>query len=289
MPSPWEELLSHWLIDLTERGVSATPAGGAEQVTAYCADPSQAERVVAEAQRRWADLASTYRLPSTLPVVVETISEQDWANSWKAYYHPLRIGERLVVKPTWEKWPPADQPEQARPGDLIIEMDPEMAFGTGTHETTRMCLELLQRHLRPGDTVADLGAGSGILSIAAVLLGSGPVRAWELDPVAAQVARRNCARNDVAEQCTVETGDALQALSGHYDLVIANVHTPFLLRLIPRLGDCLRPGGRVILSGASETSHAALLAALAEAGLALLEECHQGEWVALAARATPPR
>ncbi len=289
MPPEWEELLSDWLIELTDRGVSAEPAASMAQVTAYCTSPPQVERVAAEVQRRWAELAPPYELPPTLPVTVETISEEDWAHSWKAYYHALRIGERLVVKPSWETWPPADQPEQAHPDDTVIEMDPEMAFGTGTHETTRMCLELLERYLRPRDTVADVGAGSGILSIAAALLGSGPVRAWEVDPVAAEVAHRNCLRNGVARQCTVETGDALKNLSGRYDLLVANVHTPFLLRLIPRLAEYLRPEGRVILSGASETSRPALLAALAEAGLEVLEESRRGEWLALAATAASLR
>jgi ribosomal protein L11 methyltransferase len=284
VPAEWEELLSDWLIGMTGRGVAAEPAGAAAVVTAYCADSAQAEQVASEARRRWEAFCRDNGLDALLPVAAETISEEDWAASWKAHYHPVRVGGRLVIKPTWEAWPPGNQPQAARPGDLVIELDPEMAFGTGTHETTQMCLELLERHLRPGDTVADFGAGSGILSIAAALLGSGPVQGWELDPVAAEVARRNFERNGVGGNCAVTTGDALEAPAGRYGVVLANVHTPFLLRLIPRLPDCLAASGRAILSGASETTQPALLQALQAAGLETIEEAHRGEWVGVVAR-----
>ncbi len=283
MPAEWEELVSDWLIALTGRGVSAEP-GSAAVVTAYCADPHQADQVVAAVTRRWEEFARENDLDTELRVETETISEEDWATSWKAHYHPLRVGRRLVIKPTWEAWPPEDQPGAARPDDLIIQMDPEMAFGTGTHETTQMCLEVLETHLNPGDTVADIGAGSGILSIAAARLGSGPVRGWEVDPVAVEVAQRNFRRNEVAQRCTVETGNALENLGGKYDVIVANVHTPFLLRLIPRLAGYLQPRGRAILSGTSETSQPALVEALRAAGLEVAEEAHRGEWVAVVAR-----
>ena len=234
-------------------------------------------------QRRWGKFARENGEDGALLVDTGTISEEDWATSWKAHYHPLRIGQRLVIKPSWEVWPPADQPEAACPDDLVIEMDPGMAFGTGTHETTQMCLEALERHLRSGDAVADIGAGSGILSIAAALLGSGPVRGWELDPVAVEVADRNFRRNGVANRCTVEAGEALEMLGGRYDVILTNVHTPFLLRLIPRLPEHLRPGGRAILSGTSETSRPAVLEALQAAGMQVSAEVRRGEWVAIVA------
>jgi ribosomal protein L11 methyltransferase len=284
VPADWEELVTDWVIDLTGRGVAVEPAGGAATVVGYCVDPAQAERVGTEVQRRWEAFCRESGEGEALLVATEAISEEDWASSWKAYFHPLRIGERFVIKPTWEAWPPTAEPEAAREDDLVIEMDPEMAFGTGTHETTQLSLELLERHLRAGDTVADIGAGSGILSIAAALLGSGPVRGWEVDPVATEVAGRNFARNGVAERCTVETGDALETLAGRYDLIVANVHTPFLLRVIPRLRDYLRPGGRVILAGTSETSRPAVVGALREAGLEVVEEAQKGEWAAVVAR-----
>ena len=283
VPADWEELVTEWLVELTGRGVSVEPAGATATVVAYVADPAEAERLVAEVQRHWEEFARENSLDAHLPLAREEISEEDWATSWKAHYHPVRVGQRFVIRPTWEVWPPADDPGAAREDDIVIEMDPEMAFGTGTHETTQLCVELLERYLRPGDTVADIGSGSGILAIAAARLGSGPVRGWEVDPVAAEVARRNFLRNQVADRCTVETGDALETLGGRYDLVVANVHTPFLLRIIPRLPDYLRLGGRVILSGTSETSRPALAEALRAAGLEVLEEAGKGEWAALVA------
>ncbi len=281
MPAVWEELVSEWLIELSGRGVSVEPVGAAVAVTAYFADPRTAETVRAEVQRRWADLPGETAEEASLSLEAGTVCEEDWATSWKAYYHPLRIGRRLVIKPTWETWPLPDQPELATPEDLVIQIDPEMAFGTGTHETTQMCLEALETYLQSGDTVADIGAGSGILSIAAAMLGSGRVHGWEVDPVAVEVAERNFQRNGVGDRCTVYSGDALEQLEGRYQIVIANVHTPFLLRLIPQLPRHLAPGGRAILSGTSETSLPAVREALRSAGLLVSAEAARGEWVAL--------
>ena len=256
------------------------------EVTAYCADPVHAETVTAEALRRWPAFRDAAGLAGELTCRQETIHEEDWAEGWKAYYHPLRVGRRLVIKPSWQSWPPAEDPGAATPEDLIIELDPQMAFGTGTHATTQLCLEALERYVTPGAIVADIGAGSGILSIAAALLGAGSVVAWELDPVGVQVARANCAHNGVAARCTVHAGDALAALEGQFNLIVANVHTQFLLQLVPRLAEHLRPGGQAILSGTTETSLPGLTAALAQAGLALVEQHTREEWAVAVARST---
>ncbi|HEY3397714.1 MAG TPA: 50S ribosomal protein L11 methyltransferase [Armatimonadota bacterium] len=281
VPAEWEELVSDWLVELSGRGVMGRTAGARAEVTAYCADPVLAEQVIAGAQERWQLLCADCGLEDTLTVTRSTIQEEDWAHAWKAYYHPIRIGRRVVIKPSWETWPPADQPEAAHPDDLVIELDPQMAFGTGTHETTQLCLEALEEFLSPDATVVDIGAGSGILSIAAAQFGAGRVEGWEIDPVAARVAIENFRRNAVDHLCEVHTGEALQELAGTYDLVIANVHTPFLLRLIPELARFLNAGGHVILAGASETSAPALRDAVAAAGLQVLRQTQKGEWVAL--------
>jgi ribosomal protein L11 methyltransferase len=283
-PREWEELLAGWLIELTGRGVTCLPAGTQAEVIAYCPSPEERASVLALAQARWGQFASELGLDSALTARETEVREEDWAENWKAYFHPLRVGERFVIKPTWEAWPPPGEPEAARAEDLVIEIDPEMAFGTGGHATTQLCLEALERHLSPGESVADIGTGSGILAIAAALLGSGPVEAWDVDPVAVEAAARNCERNRVAEVCAVREADASGELAGTWDLVLANVHTAFLLELIPRLPDMLRPGGRAILSGTTETSAEALCAALQAAGLEVVSRANGGEWISLVAR-----
>ncbi len=260
------------------------PQGFQAEVAAYRPDPGQAEFVLAETGRRWGEFCAVEGGGLPLEIAREVLSEEDWAHARKAHYRPLRVGRRFVVKPSWEAWPPADAPEAARVDDLVIELDPQMAFGTGTHETTQLCLEALERYLAPGERVADLGCGSGILAIGAALLGASAVCAWDVDPLAVVTARENCARSRVAHRCRIEEGDALQALASRFDVVVANVHTAFLLSLISRLPAHLTPGGRAILSGAAASSAPALREAVAGAGLHLREEILRGEWIALVAQ-----
>lgn len=258
--------------------------GSQAEVTAYCPNSVQAESALAEIGRRWAEFCAVEGGNLPLEIAREVVSEDDWAHAWKAHFRPLRVGQRFVVKPSWEPWPPADTPGAARSDDLVIELDPQMAFGTGTHETTQLCLEALERHLARGERVADVGCGSGILAIGAALLGASAVRAWDVDPLAVATARENCVRNRAGHLCQIEQGDALRALTGKFDVIVANVHTAFLLSLIPRLPAHLTRGGRTILSGAAESSVPALREALAKADLRLVEQVHRGEWVAVVAQ-----
>jgi ribosomal protein L11 methyltransferase len=282
IPREWEELLSGWLIDLTGRGVACYPHGAQAEVFGYCPTPEAQQAVWEEIASRWGRFCAETGEISPLAFDPQIVREEDWANSWKAYFHPLRLG-RIVIKPTWESWPPPDNPGAAHADDLLIEIDPQMAFGTGSHATTQLCLGALERHLRPSDRVADIGCGSGVLSIAAARLGSGPVEAWEVDPVAVEVATENFALNGVSGVCSVREGDALEGLAGQFDLIVANVHTQFLLRLIPRLPGHLLPAGRAVLSGTTDTSAGAILAALKAVGLQPLEQNGRGEWIEITA------
>lgn len=274
-------MISTWLIEVSGRGVSSRRRATTVEITAYSPTPAEAEAVTAELRSRWQKFCVQNNLDYPLKFRTERIQEEDWAAAWKEFYHPLRVGRRFVVKPSWERWPPLDNPAAAGPDDLLIELDPQMAFGTGTHATTQLCLEALERHLAPGETVADLGCGSGILSLGAALLGASRVEGWEIDPQAVQVAEDNFKRNYAAQICQVHQGDAQQHLRGEFDLIVANVHTQFLLKLMPALPTHLRPGGRTILSGTTESSAAAVLAALHSAGLEFREQLQQGEWLAL--------
>jgi ribosomal protein L11 methyltransferase len=203
------------------------------------------------------------------------IDEQDWANEWKQHFHPLRIG-RVVIKPSWREW--AAQPDQ-----LIVELDPGMAFGTGLHPTTRLMIEALQDRVRPGMAVLDLGTGSGILAIPAALLGA-TVDALDVSEVAADVARDNVARNGLDARVTVAPG-TIDAVEGRqYDLILANIIASVLVDLAPQLFARLRPGAQILASGIIEERLPAVRHAFQTTGLETIEERRDEDWYLLIAR-----
>jgi len=213
----------------------------------------------------------------TCHIEVLTVQDEDWASNWKAYYHPTRVGRRLVVKPTWETYTPQAE-------DLVIELDPGMAFGTGTHITTRQCLELMEMTLVPGQRVLDIGTGSGILAIAAAKLGAGEVKAIDIDPVAVDTARQNVRQNGVESRVSVEQRDLAEFSTPEADLVTANLTGPVLCQLIERLISLTRPGGRMILSGIGLEQWPQLHTVMAEKGLVVETTDRDEDWVAVQAR-----
>ncbi len=169
------------------------------------------------------------------------VAEEDWAEAWKAYFKPLLVG-RLVVVPTWEDY-------AARPGEVVLRLDPGMAFGTGQHASTALCLEALQELVRPGCEVLDVGTGSGILAIAAALLGARRVTALDVDPMAVRVARENVILNGLAERVEVIHGEAAARPAASADLVVANIVADVLVETSADLARVLRPEGMLVLSG----------------------------------------
>jgi len=206
-------------------------------------------------------------------VSTRRVVDEDWANAWRAYYKPVRAGQRLVVKPSWEEW-------SRKEGDLVIEMDPGMAFGCGTHTTTLLCLRLLEVYVRSGDTVYDVGTGSGILAVAAAKLGAGRVTATDLDELACRVALENVARNQVNGIVQVVHGNLLDLVEGQADLVVSNIIASVIMNLAPDASRALVPGGIFIASGIIRDRAVAVRAAMEASGLAIRDQLCEGHWVA---------
>ena len=216
-------------------------------------------------------LSQIYPLP--VPEFRE-LTEDDWANAWKKHYHVLRIGQRIVVKPPWQE-------HKRQPNDIVIELDPGMAFGTGLHPTTQMCLQALEEHLKPGARVLDLGTGSGILAIAAAKLGAGSVLALDNDPLAVRAAQANVQSNGVQNLVAVEHG-SLDKATEDFELVLINILAGVIIELTGQgLVDRVRPTGLMIAAGIIEEQEAEVTAALREHGLEIVERRQEKDWVTL--------
>ncbi|MBE5787774.1 MAG: 50S ribosomal protein L11 methyltransferase [Clostridiales bacterium] len=209
-----------------------------------------------------------------LSLTLQGVKEEDWANNWKQYYKPFRLGDHMVVKPTWE-------PFDLKPDDLLIEIDPGMAFGTGTHETTAMCVGLIEKYYQ-GGTLLDVGTGSGILAIAAARLGAKGIVAVDIDPDAVRVAIENVEHNGLADAIEVREGDLLQGLSQRFHFAVANILAPVICMLAAPLKNHLMPGGKFICSGIIAEAEEDVNTALLSAGYIIDEIQHKGDWVAFA-------
>ncbi|MGI6199568.1 MAG: 50S ribosomal protein L11 methyltransferase [Christensenellales bacterium] len=221
-----------------------------------------------------------------LQVTLQKVREDDWANNWRQYFKPVPVGERLLIQPAWE--------ELAAPTDrTVLKIEPGMVFGTGQHETTALCLALLEQYVRPGDRVLDAGCGSGILSIGALLLGAGWALGVDIDPNAVKIVRENGRLNGLE-------ADRLQALSGNiiedeplreqvgggYDLVLANIVADVILALCPLTPGFIKPGGIFITSGIISMRLPEVERALAQRGFTVLQVVRKNDWVAVASRYT---
>jgi len=207
-------------------------------------------------------------------VAFATISDGDWGEAWKKYYKPTHIGEKIVIKPSWEEYTP-------KPDEIVIELDPGMAFGTGTHETTMICLELLEEYIKEGQTVIDVGCGSGILSLAAAKLGAAKVIAIDKDEVAVRVAKENISRNNMDSVIEVYKGDKLQNMDIKGDVVIANIIADVVIDLSKEVPLYLKEKGKFLASGIIKDRKLSVIEALEKNGFDLILETEKGDWVAL--------
>ena len=229
-----------------------------------------------------------WRLGQITPIPEPTfriVAESDWANAWKEHYHVVHLGDRFVIKPSWREY-------AAQPGEIVIELDPGMAFGTGLHPTTQMCLTAIEKYARPEMRVLDLGTGSGILAIGAALLGVKSIVGLDNDPLAVKVAAENAALNHVSGQISDELGsleEAKAAAAGShpagFDLIIVNILARVIIGLCEDgLGRVVRSGGLAIFAGLIDAQESGVREALQAQGLDVIERLQEKDWVCLIAR-----
>lgn len=215
------------------------------------------------------------------------LREEDWANAWKRFYKPLRVGRRVLLKPSWEQ-------AEIAPEDIVVELDPGMAFGTGLHPSTRLCIAALEDHVRPGDAVLDVGTGSGVLAIVAHKLGAKTILATDIDPIAIDVAQENATRNhvplDVDPGMTVQAGSVPTDMAVRFDVIVANILAEVLAKLFdaeygyPPLAEPLKAGGVLILAGIIAERATLVIDAAQRHGCTLIDQKQEGDWVALVVR-----
>ena len=210
--------------------------------------------------------------PGENDVSAATVDNQQWATVWQKYYHPLRVTDQLTIVPQWEEYEPAD------PKEKLIFLDPGMAFGTGTHPTTRLMLEALEKTIVGNEYVIDVGTGSGVLSIAAKHLGAGKVDAYDIDEVAVNSAKKNLALNPVANDVKVGVNSLLDGIHTQADLIVANILAEIIVPLIPQAYENLKPGGKFLVSGIIDDKAPLIRQKLQEQGFVIDDEQQMKDW-----------
>jgi ribosomal protein L11 methyltransferase len=270
-----EEFASSALFELGTTGViTLEESADIIKLGAYFDEHSDAEEIARSVE---AEFARTGQRDALLGVSISPVADQDWMQKWKEGFEPITIGNRLVVAPSWKLPRETD-------GRAVIQIDPGMAFGTGTHETTRLCLEAIEIYWR-GGRMLDVGTGTGILAIAGALLAPGSlITAVDVDPQAVEVARENIAINRVIDSIEILEGQPRDFTGGSFDVVVANLTAEVIVALLGDLVGCLAPSGAMILSGILTSLRPDVERATSEAGLIIIERREAGEWSMLAAR-----
>ncbi|MDW7674808.1 MAG: 50S ribosomal protein L11 methyltransferase [Bacillota bacterium] len=214
-----------------------------------------------------------------LEISLNQVEEEDWANSWKVYYKPTKISERVVIVPSWEEY-------ESKPGEETILLDPGMAFGTGTHQTTRLCVKLMEKVISDGEIVYDVGTGSGVLSLIAAKLGAAQVLASDIDRTAVGIANQNISLNNLEQQIKVVQGNLLEPLVNlpTPKVIVANIVADVILLLSKEAFLRLEQGGYLITSGIIKSRQKEVAQALVEAGFIIAEQLEEHEWAAILAK-----
>lgn len=213
-------------------------------------------------------------------VTLTEVREEDWATAWKKYYKPLQISERITIKPTWETYQPL------RNDEIIIELDPGMAFGTGTHPTTMLSIQALEKYCHKGDVILDVGCGSGVLSIAAAKLGAEKVYAYDLDDVAVKSSKMNIAQNQLSDKIVVKQNNLLQGINMDADIIVSNILAEIIVKFVDDAWKNLRNKGIFITSGIIESKKQLVLDEMEKHGFDIIEVNELEEWISIIARKT---
>ncbi|PWV98379.1 ribosomal protein L11 methyltransferase [Paenibacillus cellulosilyticus] len=285
---PRDTKLGQWY----DRPLNNIPIGDAV-IQGYFAEETEMEPLIAAIEPFIAGLREFDLDPGDFKLSYKMVDEEDWADSWKKYFKPIRVSERLTIRPTWEEY-------EAGPNERIIDLDPGMAFGTGTHPTTALCLRTLDSVIRGGEEVIDVGTGSGILAIGAMKLGAKAVLAVDLDPVAVSSAKENTRLNGLSEQIDVRLSDLLGVLKGEtkdesgadagpinvsvpVDVVVANILAEIIMLFIGDVYDALKPGGIYIASGIWKNKEEVVEQGLLQAGFEIVDRRREDDWIAFVA------
>ena len=244
------------------------------RVKAYWALDEELEGKLQNLSERLASLAQHGIDKGAGAVSWKAVADEDWAETWKEFFHTEKIGMRTVIKPTWEEY-------EAKAGEIVVELDPGAAFGTGQHATTSLCIRALEDLVRPGMTVFDVGTGSGVLAIVAAKLGAKSVEAVDFDPVAVRVARENVRQNGAEDVVHTERSDLLKSVAGEADLIIANIIADIIVRLFGEVKGSLAAGGTMLLSGIIEDRLADVVEAAGQHGFSVAKIEQEKGWAAV--------
>lgn len=243
-------------------------------IKVYFSQEERPEEKIREIEEILRDIESESR---PIEIYSSEIEDRDWSENWKKFYKPTRIGRNIVIKPSWETY-------TRQEGDIVVEMDPGMAFGTGTHETTSMCTEALEKYLKKGDQVYDIGTGSGILAMVAAKLGAGQVLGVDFDPTAVRVARENVSFNRLEDLVTIEEGDLFKMIQGRRNLIVANIMAEIIAGMAGDVVKYLRPGGIFISSGIITEKIGLVEGALVASGFEIIEIVKKNSWACIVAK-----
>ncbi|MGX5388707.1 50S ribosomal protein L11 methyltransferase [Bacillus thuringiensis] len=272
------EAVSHILHEAGASGVAIEDPAEGVLIKAYFPQTDSLHETIAGVKSS-IDVLPSYDIEiGTGNITVNEVNEEDWATAWKKYYHPVQISDTFTIVPTWEEYTPSS------PDEKIIELDPGLAFGTGTHPTTTMCIRALEKTVQPGDTIIDVGTGSGVLSIAAAKLGASSVQAYDLDPVAVESAEMNVRLNKTDDIVSVGQNSLLEGIEGPVDLIVANLLAEIILLFPEDAARVVKSGGLFITSGIIAAKEKVISEALEQAGFTIEEVLRMEDWVAIIAR-----